>query len=252
MYFESHAHYDDEAFDEDRESLIESFKKEGIDYIIQVAGDILSSKKSLELANKYDFIYCSLGVHPHEVEELDEVKFNDLKSLTKEKKVVAIGEIGLDYHYENSPKDLQKYWFKKQLEWAKEVDLPVIIHSREASQDTFDIMEESKITKGVIHCYSGSVEMAKEYIKRGFYIGVGGTSTFKNAKRIVEVVKEIPLSSILIETDSPYLAPTPFRGKRNDSTKLKYIVERIAQLKGILPEEVAKVTKENGLKLFEI
>ncbi|KAE9628755.1 TatD family hydrolase [Defluviitalea raffinosedens] len=252
MYFESHAHYDDEAFNEDRDELLLSLKDSGIGYVIQSAANISSSKAGIELAKKYDFIYCAIGVHPHDTEELDEEKFKELKSLAAEEKVVAIGEIGLDYYYDNAPRDLQKYWFERQMELSKEVNLPVIIHSREASQDTFDLIEKVKPVGGVIHCYSGSVEMAKEYVKKGFYIGVGGTVTFKNAKKVVEVVKEIPLSSILIETDAPYLSPVPLRGKRNDSRNLKYVVEKIAEIKDITSEEVARITMENGKKLFKI
>lgn len=252
MYFESHAHYDDAVFDEDREELLLSFPDKGINYVIQSAASISSSKAGIELSKKFDFVYCAIGVHPHDVGKLDEDNFKDLKSLTREEKVVAIGEIGLDYYYNHAPRELQKLWFAKQMEWSKEANLPVIIHSREANQDTFDLIEKVKPINGVIHCYSGSVEMAKEYTKRGFYIGIGGTSTFKNAKKVVEVVKEIPLSSILIETDSPYLSPVPVRGKRNDSTNLKYIAEKIAQIKEITEEEVARVTKENGRKLFKI
>lgn len=252
MYFESHAHYDDEAFNEDRDELLLSLKDSGIGYVIQSAANISSSKVGIELAKKYDFIYCAIGVHPHDTEELDEEKFKELKSLAAEEKVVAIGEIGLDYYYDNAPRDLQKYWFERQMELSKEVNLPVIIHSREASQDTFDLIEKVKPVGGVIHCYSGSVEMAKEYVKKGFYIGVGGTVTFKNAKKVVEVVKEIPLSSILIETDAPYLSPVPLRGKRNDSRNLKYVVEKIAEIKDITSEDVARITMENGKKLFKI
>ncbi|MBZ4667689.1 MAG: TatD DNase family protein [Epulopiscium sp.] len=252
MYFESHAHYDDEAFNEDRDELLLSLKDSGIGYVIQSAANISSSKAGIELAKKYDFIYCAIGVYPHDTEELDEEKFKELKSLAAEEKVVAIGEIGLDYYYDNAPRDLQKYWFERQMELSKEVNLPVIIHSREASQDTFDLIEKVKPVGGVIHCYSGSVEMAKEYVKKGFYIGVGGTVTFKNAKKVVEVVKEIPLSSILIETDAPYLSPVPLRGKRNDSRNLKYVVEKIAEIKDITSEDVARITMENGKKLFKI
>jgi len=252
MYFESHAHYDDEAFNEDRDELLLSLKDSGIGYVIQSAANISSSKAGIELAKKYDFIYCAIGVHPHDTEELDEEKFKELKSLVAEEKVVAIGEIGLDYYYDNAPRDLQKYWFERQMELSKEVNLPVIIHSREASQDTFDLIEKVKPVGGVIHCYSGSVEMAKEYVKKGFYIGVGGTVTFKNAKKVVEVVKEIPLSSILIETDAHYLSPVPLRGKRNDSRNLKYVVEKIAEIKDITSEDVARITMENGKKLFKI
>ncbi|NLK22052.1 MAG: TatD family hydrolase [Epulopiscium sp.] len=252
MYFESHAHYDDKAFDEDREELLEKLPIEGIDYVIQVAANVSSSKAGIELAKRYEYIYCSIGVHPHDVKELNEDNFKQLKGLSKEYKVVAIGEIGLDYHYDNSPRDLQRHWFERQLNWAKEIELPVIIHSREASYETFDIISKVKPRKGVIHCYSGSVEMAKEYVKKGFYIGIGGTTTFKNAKKVIEVIKEIPLSSILIETDAPYLSPVPFRGKRNDSTNLRYIVEKIANIKDVDVKEIARITKENGRELFKI
>ena len=253
MYFESHAHYDDEAFNEDREELLSDLTKNGIDYVIQTAADISSSKEGLNLAKKYDFIYCSIGVHPHEVKELNEDNFNELKILSKEEKVVAIGEIGLDYYYDNSPRDLQKYWFERQIEWAIEENLPIIVHSREASQETFNIINKiNPSKKGVIHCYSGSAEMAEEYIKMVYYIGIGGTVTFKNAKKIVEVVEKIPISSILIETDAPYLSPEPYRGRRNDSTKLKFIAEKIAQIKGLDLDSVANITKENAKKLFEI
>lgn len=255
MYFESHAHYDDEAFDEDREELIENLLSTDIRYIINSASNISSSRAGIELAGKYPNFYAAVGVHPHEVQELTDEKFEELEELCSASKVVAVGEIGLDYYYDKEWSELQKYWFKRQLELAKKVNLPVIIHSREAAQDCFDIIKESNLPKeraGVIHCYSGSVEMAKQYIEMGFYIGVGGVLTFKNAKKTVDVVEAIPLNKILIETDSPYLAPVPNRGQRNNSQNLKFIAEKIASIKQIDPLKVAKVTMENGKNLFRV
>lgn len=255
MYFESHAHYDDEAFDEDREELIENLLGTDIRYIINSASNISSSRAGIELAGKYPNFYAAVGVHPHEVQELTDEKFEELEELCSASKVVAVGEIGLDYYYDKEWSELQKYWLKRQLELAKKVNLPVIIHSREAAQDCFDIIKESNLPKeraGVIHCFSGSVEMAKQYIEMGFYIGVGGVLTFKNAKKTVDVVEAIPLNKILIETDSPYLAPVPNRGQRNNSQNLKFIAEKIASIKQIDPLKVAKVTMENGKNLFRV
>jgi len=254
VYFESHAHYDDSKFDKDRDKLIPALKKSGVEYIVNVGADIKSSIKSIELAKKYDFIYAAVGVHPHEVGKLDEEDMDRLYGLSQRDKVVAIGEIGLDYYYDSSPRDIQKDWFIEQIELAKEMELPIIVHSREAAQETFDIIKgtEAGDVGGVIHCFSGSAEMAKAYIEEGFYIGVGGIVTFTDAKKIIEVVKEIPLESILIETDCPYLAPVPNRGKRNESTNLEYIVEKIAEIKNISTEEVEKVTLENAKTLFGI
>ena len=251
MYFESHAHYDDERFDEDRYALIERLYNEcGVHNIINIGADIPSSERSIALADKYDFIYAAVGVHPHEADSLNEENFKHLKELTKHKKVVAVGEIGLDFYYDNSPRDIQRYWFKRQLELAKEIRLPVVIHCRDASQECFDIIKESGVRRGVIHCYSGSPEMAEEYVKMGFKIGVGGVVTFKNSKKLVETVERIPMESILIETDSPYLAPIPFRGERNDSSNLKYVVKKIGEIKNLTPEEVADITSNNAVELF--
>ena len=252
MYFDSHAHYDDERFDEDRDELIEGLKMQGVSYVVKVAADMKSCHTSLELAHKYDFIYSSVGVHPHDVKDMTNQDMDEMRQLAKDEKVVAIGEIGLDYYYDNSPREEQRIWFRKQLEMAKELDLPVIIHSREASEETFNIIMESGVKEGVIHCFSGSLELAREYVKNGFYIGVGGSLTFKNAKKTVRVVEGIDLSHIVIETDCPYLTPVPHRGERNDSSYLKFVVEKIAEIKGISAEEVAKVTFENAKKLYRI
>ncbi len=250
MYFESHAHYDDERFDEDRDTLLASFPAEGIETVVNASSDIKSSKASIALSEKYPFFYAAVGVHPHEVENITEADIDELRELSKHPKVVAIGEIGLDYYYDLSPRDLQRHWFKRQLELADELKMPVIIHSRDAAQECFDIIKNSNVRNGVIHCYSGSAEMAEEYIKMGFYIGVGGSLTFKNNKKGVETVERIPIEKILIETDSPYLAPVPYRGKRNDSRLLKYVVEKISQIKNIPENDICNITKNNAQNLF--
>ena len=195
MYFESHAHYDDERFDEDRDTLLASFPAEGIETVVNASSDIKSSKASIALSEKYPFFYAAVGVHPHEVENITEADIDELRELSKHPKVVAIGEIGLDYYYDLSPRDLQRHWFKRQLELADELKMPVIIHSRDAAQECFDIIKNSNVRNGVIHCYNGSAEMAEEYIKMGFYIGVGGSLTFKNNKKGVETVERIPIRS---------------------------------------------------------
>ena len=250
MYFESHAHYDDERFDEDRDTLLASFPAEGIETVVNASSDIKSSKASIALSEKYPFFYAAVGVHPHEVENITAADIDELRELSKHPKVVAIGEIGLDYYYDLSPRDLQRHWFKRQLELADELKMPVIIHSRDAAQECFDIIKNSNVRNGVIHCYSGSAEMAEEYIKMGFYIGIGGSLTFKNNKKGVETVERIPMEKILIETDSPYLAPVPYRGKRNDSRLLKYVVERISQIKNIPENDICNITKNNAQNLF--
>lgn len=252
MYFDSHAHYDDERFDEDRIELLERLPLEGVDYVVNAAASMESSYTSVELANTYEYIYATVGVHPHEVENMTEKDIEALKKLVQNKKVVAIGEIGLDYYYDFSPRELQRKWFSAQLELAKELNLPVVIHSRDACQETFDTLMASGIKEGVIHCFSGSKELAKEYVKRGFYIGIGGALTFKNARKAVEVVEAIPLESILIETDCPYLTPVPHRGKRNDSSYLGHVVDKIAEIKSISTLEVSNITTYNAKKLFKI
>ena len=257
MFFDSHAHYDDDRFNEDRHELLSAMPQNKVDYIVNAAADIVSSNEGVQLSEEYSFVYAGVGVHPHSVEELDASNegrrtLEHLEELSRHPKVVAIGEIGLDYYYEHSPRKIQKIWFKRQMELAKKVDLPIIVHSRDAVQETFDMISQSGLRKGVIHCFSGSAEMAQEYIKLGFYIGVGGTITFKNARRSVEVVEEIPIESIVIETDCPYLTPMPHRGKRNDSTYLIHIAEKIAEVKNISIEEVARITSKNAKDLFGI
>lgn len=249
MIFETHSHYDDKRFDLDREQVIESLKNE-VDYIINVGCDIETSKNSILLSEKYDNIFASVGFHPHNAKDCDDKALDIIENLAKNEKVVAIGEIGLDYHYDFSDRDVQKDVFKKQLELSKKLNKPVIIHSREACQDVFDIIKKSNVNKGVIHAFSGSLEIAKEYVKLGFFLGIGGVLTFKNAKKLVDVVKEISINNILIETDTPYLAPEPVRGTRNDSHNLKHVINKIAEIKQISKDEVEKITFNNAKKLF--
>lgn len=254
MIFESHAHYDDEAFETDREELLLSMKDNEIEYIINVGASLKSTASSIELANKYPFIYAACGVHPSETGELNVENFEWLKQQCGKDKVVAIGEIGLDYYWGEPEHEVQKIWFEKQLDLARELNKPIIIHSRDAAKDTMDIMtsEHAKGLTGVIHCYSYSHEMATEYVKMGYYIGVGGVITFKNGKKLREVVEAVPIEKILLETDSPYLAPEPNRGKRNSSLNIPYIAKEIARIKNMTYEEVVSITSTNAKHLFRI
>jgi len=250
MYFESHAHYDDKQFNKDRQTLLECLPQYGVDVVINSGSDLESSYVGKQLSEQYDYIYFAAGVHPNELYDISEKTIQEIRQLAGHKKCVAIGEIGLDYHYDTFPKQTQKYWFEKQLSLAKLLHIPVIIHSREASQDCFDIIKKSGVEKGVIHCYSGSVEMAEEYVKMGFMIGIGGVLTYSNAKKLTEVAKKISLEHILIETDSPYLSPVPYRGKRNDSRNLEFVVKKLSEIKGLTPLEIANATLKNGKNLF--
>ena len=250
MYFETHAHYDDKKFDEDRNEILNSLKENNIKYVVNVGADMKSSYDSIKLSQEYDFMYASVGVHPHEARNMKEEDYKTLEQWLQYDKVVALGEIGLDYYYDFSPREVQREVFKKQLKICENITKPVIIHSRDANQEVFDIIKESKVRKGVIHAFSGSLEMALEYIKLGFFIGVGGVLTFKNANKLVNVVENIPLEHILIETDSPYLSPVPVRGTRNNSQNLKYIVEKISEIKHIERENVEKITLETAKMFF--
>lgn len=254
MIFETHAHYDDKRFDMDREELLTALPEKGIGKIINVGASLESTKHTLLLAEKYDYVYAAVGVHPSDTGELDDEYFAWLKEQTKWKKTVAIGEIGLDYYWEKDPgiQKLQRYWFRRQMELAKEASLPVIVHSRDAAADTIEVMKEAHAEElpGVIHCYSYSPEMAQEFIKMGYYIGVGGVLTFKNARKLKETVAVIPSERILLETDCPYMAPEPHRGKRNDSSYIPYVVEQIAAIKQIPIETVERITWENAERLF--
>lgn len=255
MFIDSHAHLDDDRFDDDREILIESLRANNIDLVFNIGADIKTSKASVELAKKYDHIYAVVGIHPHDAEDAEDNYLDILRELSLEEKVVAIGEIGLDFYYDNSPRDIQRKVFKEQLKLAKELNLPVVIHTRDASQETFDILKEAGkdgSLRGIMHCYSGSVEMAKEYIKLGFYISIAGPVTFKNSRVVKDVAKEIPLDKLLIETDCPYLSPEPHRGKRNEPKLVKHTAEKIAEIRGISLEELAKATSENTKRIFNI
>lgn len=253
MIFDTHAHYDSEQFDEDRDEILSSMPEKGVVGIVNVGAALEGCKASIEFAKKYPFMYAAVGVHPDEAGALNEETFAQLEEWCKEEKVVAIGEIGLDYHWDVEPRDVQKEWFIRQLELARKLDLPVNIHSRDAAEDTFQVMKEhGKDLTGIIHCFSGSKEMAVEYVKLGYHIGVGGVVTFKNGKKLKQVVEEIPLERIVLETDAPYLAPTPYRGKRNDSSLIQYMAEEIAGIKGITVEEVLEQTEANARKVYRL
>lgn len=252
--FESHAHYDDSAFDEDRDALFISLQKQHITPIINVGASIASTQKTIELMNRYPFIYGALGIHPSETGELTEADMIWLRSQCESDKAVAIGEIGLDYHYQKPTREIQKHWFIRQLDLAKEMGLPVIIHSREAAKDTLDIMKTERADKltGVIHCFSYSMEIAREYLNMGYYFGIGGVLTYPDAKKLKEVAAYLPLDSILLETDCPYLAPQAKRGQRNDSSNLLYVAEELARIKKTEIETIIAKTRENACRLFSI
>ena len=251
MLFDSHAHYDDAQFDEDRDTLIPYLHENGVDFITNIGCDIKTSENSVRLAEKYPFMYAAVGFHPEEARSFDEEAYNRIKELLSHPKVVALGEIGLDYHYPDVPKEVQKAVFERQLKLAEEMNKPVIIHSRDAAQDTLEIIKKYN-PRGVVHCFSGSAETAKEYVKMGMYIGITGVVTFKNARKTVEVVEIVPEDQLLIETDCPYLAPTPMRGKRCDSSLLRYTAEKIAEIKGVDTEHIYSVTLENAKRLYGI
>ena len=254
MLFDSHAHYNDNRFNSDRFTILDSMRENGVGYIVNAADSMKSIEKILPLAEKYSFIYAALGVHPEEVKELTEADMEKLKMLSNNKKVCAIGEIGLDYYYDDVEKSLQREWFDRQISLAEEIDLPVIIHDRDAHRDCIDIIKRHDIRRigGVMHCYSGSVEMAQELMPTGIYFGFGGTLTFKNAKKVRLAAEAIPIDRILLETDCPYLAPEPMRGKRNSSLFLHYVAEKLAEIKGISVSEVERITTENAKKLYKI
>jgi TatD DNase family protein len=255
--FETHAHYDDTDFDEDRESLLaEMLGEEGtIDCIVNVGASLEGCENSILLATHHERIYAALGVHPEEVESLNDKKLRWIKeNASMNHKVVAIGEIGLDYHCTEPSKEVQKKWFREQLRVAEQISKPVIIHSRDACADTLECLRAERAGKlgGIIHCYSYSKEAAKEFLEMGFHIGIGGVVTFKNSKKVVEAVEYIPMERIVLETDSPYLAPEPHRGTRNDSRNISYVAERIAQIKGLTAQEVIDITNRNARKLFKL
>lgn len=254
MLFDSHSHMYSGNFMDDREEVFQRIKDAGVSYVLNAGSDLESSVQAIELAGRYDMFYAAVGCHPHDVKDMDESTMIMFKGLAKKPKVQAIGEIGLDYHYDYSPRDVQQYWFRRQIQLALELSLPIIIHDREANDDVMSILKEEKAfqTKVVMHCFSGSEELARQYIKLGAMISISGTVTYKNARKTVEVAKSIPIEHLMIETDAPYLTPEPFRGKRNEASYVKYTAEKIAEIRGIGFEELADVTRENAKRFFDI
>lgn len=252
VFFDSHAHFDDDRFSADRYELIESLPALGVGFVTNIGADLKSSKASVALAKKYDHIYAAVGVHPHDAKSMTDGVLAEIRELAREKKVVAIGEIGLDYYYDNSPRDTQKFWFKKQMKLARDLNMPVVIHSRDAIEDTIKICKENPVSAGVIHCFSGSRESAKIFLDMGYFISFAGPVTFKNARALTEVAQFIPDDRILIETDSPYLAPEPHRGERNWSAYVKDVAARVAEIRGTTVEHIAEITTNNAKALYRI
>lgn len=252
MIFDTHAHYYDKRFSEDRDDVLKDLKNHDISYVLNAGCDLKTSQMSILLADEYDFMYASVGFHPHEAKHYDENSTAMLENMAKHEKVVAIGEIGLDYYYDNSDREIQREVFAKQLQLAKKLNLPVIVHDRDAHKDCLDIILQNPVQKLVYHCYSGSVEYAFELVKLGYKMSFGGTVTFNNAKVSKEVIKAIPMDNIMLETDCPYLTPVPHRGKRNDSRYLNFVAEEIAKLRGITYEEVCTKTTKTALEFFDI
>lgn len=252
MIIDTHAHYDDKAFDEDRTEVLASMPDAGVGRIVNIGSCLDACKRTVQLMEQYDFVYGALGIHPTDSGALTESDIEWIKEKCTLDKCVAVGEIGLDYYWDEPDRTIQKKWFVRQLELAREVKLPVVIHSRDAAQDTVEIMkaEHAQEIGGVVHCYSYSRELAKTFLDMGLYFGIGGVVTFNNGRKLKEVVEYLPMDRIVLETDSPYLAPVPFRGKRNDSRKLSYVVEQIANIKGISPEEVRQATTRNAHNLY--
>jgi TatD DNase family protein len=253
MLFDTHAHMDDRAFDADRKALLQSLPEQGISLLMNPGCSLESSRNAVELALRYDYIYAAVGSHPDAADEVDDAAIAEYRTLCKlNPKVKAIGEIGLDYHYEDIPRQIQLKAFRAQMELARELDLPVIVHEREAHEDGMQVVRDFPEVTGVFHCYSGSAEMARQLVEKGWYIGFTGVLTFKNARKALEVAASIPQDRIVIETDCPYMSPEPFRGKRNDPGKLYRMAEKLAELWGVSPEEVQRITLENGKRLYRI
>ena len=253
MLFDTHAHMDDRAFDTDQEALLASLPQQGIGLLMNPGCSLESSRNTSALARKYDYIYAAVGSHPDVADEVNEAVLEEYRTLCKlNPKIKAIGEIGLDYHYEDIPREIQLKAFRMQMQLAKELGLPAIVHEREAHEDGMSVVKEFPEVTGVFHCYSGSAEMAKELIKRGWYIGFTGVLTFKNARKAIEVASSIPLDRIVLETDCPYMSPEPFRGKRNDPGKLYRMAEKLAEIRGLSVEEIHEITMENGKRLYRI
>ena len=252
MLFDTHAHMDDRAFDSDRDALLSSLKEQGVGLVMNPGCSLESSKNAVALAEKYDFVYAAVGSHPDAADEVNEQVIEEYRKLCKLEKVKAIGEIGIDYHYEDIPRELQLKAFRMQMELAREVKLPAIVHEREAHEDGMKVVEEFPEVTGVFHCYSGSLEMAKVLVNKGWYIGFTGVLTFKNARKALEVAAGIPHDRLVIETDCPYMAPEPFRGKRNHPGYIYRMAEKLAELWNMPVEEVQAITTANGKKLYGI
>jgi TatD DNase family protein len=253
MVFDTHAHMNDRAFDMDRDAVMASLPGNGVGLLMNAGCSLESTKECIALAEKYDFAYASAGSHPDSADEVCDAVLEEYRKLCKlHPKVKAIGEIGLDYHYEDIPRELQKKAFIAQMELAKELDLPVIVHEREAHQDGLEIVKQFPTVKGVFHCYSGSAEMARQLVDLGWYIGFTGVLTFRNAKKAIEAAQAIPLERIVVETDCPYMSPEPFRGKRNDPSRVVYVADKLAEIRGISAEEARAITFENGKRLYRI
>jgi TatD DNase family protein len=255
MLIDTHAHLDDSSFDNDREAIIRRAFDSGLNYIISIGSDIPSSRRTIDLAEQYDNIYATVGLHPHEAKKWDDRIYEELKKLSQSsRKVVAVGEMGLDYHYDNSPRNVQQEAFRQEIRLSREIGLPIVVHTREAEEDTMAILTEEKASEvgGVMHCFSSSRELALRCLDMGFYISLAGIVTFPKATELQNLVTELPLDCILVETDCPYLTPIPHRGKRNEPAYVRHTAEKVAQLKGLTPAEVAKVTSGNAKRLFKV
>ncbi len=250
MIFDTHAHYDSGAFNADRFQILDGMPEKNVGLIVDPGCDLESSRAAIALAEKYDYVYAAVGWHPEDIDKFSEEAFSELKRLAQHPKCVAVGEIGLDYYWDSEHKDEQKAIFRRQIELALELNKPIIVHDREAHGDSLEIVRGYPELRGVFHCYSGSPEMAAELLKRGWYLGFDGPITYKNARRAIEVLEICPVERIVIETDSPYLTPVPNRGKRNDSSQLCHVIEKIAEVKGMSTGEVERITFENGKKLY--
>lgn len=249
--FDTHAHYDDEKFSDDRDSVLQSLKTNGVCGVIDCGCDLSSSLKAVELSEKYDFVFAAVGIHPHEAAEAAEGDFEKIKELFSKEKVVAVGEIGLDYHYDFSPREKQLEFFERQIVLSKELYLPIIVHDREAHEDTLNLLKKHR-PKGVVHCFSGSAEMAKEVLRLGMYIGLGGAVTFKNARKPLEVAAIVPKDRLLLETDCPYMAPVPLRGSRCDSSMIAYTAQKLAQVRSCDTQQLIDECRKNAKELFGI
>ena len=252
MLFDTHAHYDDKAFDADRDELLLSMAQNGVGTIINCGADMKGCRASVKLAQKYDFIYAAVGLHPYDAQNMTEADLEMVRSLSHENKVVAIGEIGLDYHYDDCDREKQKFWFSRQMELAREENLPFVVHERNAKRDCLDLLAKYKGHPFLMHCFSGSVEIAREVLSMGAYLSFGGTLTFKNNVKTVEVAKMVPPDRFVLETDCPYLSPVPHRGERNSSKNMYLVAEKMAQLKGLPFDEVVRLSEENARRFFNI